>query len=166
MPGNPLALFDEPRCDRGLMLKALLPDWRPVNSYSQIRLKWQGDKLLLILPTEAQWRSPLDWLQVTQEFKARLNDGLGSALPTTVELQAQDRLLDGRQLQTLVTLLKEVGLQLQRVHTSRRQTAVAAATAASIWSWSWRRVETRARSRTRVSFSVSGRLARTFSSTL
>ena len=48
---------------------------------------------------------------------------------TPTHLAAQDRLLDGRQLQTLAEILQEFGLQLQCIRTSRRQTAVAAATA-------------------------------------
>jgi septum site-determining protein MinC len=42
---------------------------------------------------------------------------------------AQDRLLDGRQLQALSEIFQESGLQLCCIYTSRRQTAVAAATA-------------------------------------
>lgn len=42
---------------------------------------------------------------------------------------AQDRLLDGQKLQAIADALAGVKLQLVRVYTSRRQTAVAAATA-------------------------------------
>ncbi|MGK7873874.1 MAG: septum site-determining protein MinC [Xenococcaceae cyanobacterium] len=101
-----------------------------VNRYSQVRLKSEGKKLLLILPTEAQTEPTQDWSEVWQELKCRLNGSERSWQPgTAVHLMAKDRLLDGRQLQTIAEALREVDLQLKWVCTSRRQTAVAAATA-------------------------------------
>lgn len=102
-----------------------------VNGNLQVRFKSQGGRLLLILPTEAETPSlAQNWHDLWQQMKQRLNGGDRFWLPnTTVELMAADRLLDGRQLQAIADALCEVQLQLKRVYTSRRQTAVAAATA-------------------------------------
>jgi septum site-determining protein MinC len=100
------------------------------NSYGSVDLKNEGDKLLLILPASTQAEAKVDWKLAWQELKYRLTSSeqywqTGKA----VHLIAQDRLLDGRQLQTIAEALSEVNLQLKWVCTSRRQTAVAAATA-------------------------------------
>lgn len=102
-----------------------------VNGNFQVRFKSQGGRLLLILPAEADTSSlAQSWHDLWQQLKQRLNGGDRFWLPnTTVELIAADRLLDGRQLQAIADALCEVQLQLKRVYTSRRQTAVAAATA-------------------------------------
>jgi septum site-determining protein MinC len=99
--------------------------------YLQIHLKSEGDKLLLTLPkTQQREITPEDWIQIDLELKQSLNtlekkwQGLAP-----VHLVAEDRLLDARQLQNLAELLKEGDLELTCIHTSRRQTAVAAATA-------------------------------------
>ncbi len=101
----------------------------------QIRLKSEGGKLLLTLPTEGSFEQDnpaqyLSWAEIFQQLKQRLHAGgrLWQA-DTTVHLNARDRLLDGRQLQEIADSLAEVQLRLKRVYTSRRQTAVAAATA-------------------------------------
>lgn len=97
----------------------------------QVRFKSEADRLLLILPTEAEFPSSADsWSEIWQQMKHRLNAGDRFWQPNTkVELLAVDRLLDGRQLQAIADALNQVQLQMERVHTSRRQTAVAAATA-------------------------------------
>jgi septum site-determining protein MinC len=100
------------------------------NNYGSVDLKNEGDKLLLILPASTQAEAKVDWKLAWQELKYRLTSSeqywqTGKA----VHLIAQDRLLDGRQLQTIAEALNEVDLQLKWVCTSRRQTAVAAATA-------------------------------------
>ncbi|PSB32974.1 septum site-determining protein MinC [Chlorogloea sp. CCALA 695] len=97
----------------------------------QVRFKSEADRLLLILPTEAEMPASADnWSEIWQQMKQRLNAGDRFWQPhTQVELLAADRLLDGRQLQQIADALGEVLLQMQRVRTSRRQTAVAAATA-------------------------------------
>ena len=106
------------------------PSLAPVNPYSQIRLKGEGQKLLLILPPEAQTEANIDWPVVWQEFKHRLQGSQDTWQPgKSVHLVAQNHLLDGRQLQAIAETLAEVKLQLRWVCTSRRQTAVAAATA-------------------------------------
>jgi septum site-determining protein MinC len=64
-----------------------------------------------------------------QELKIRLNAGERFwQTNAEVDLMAGDRLLDVRQLQAIANALSEVDLQLKRVYTNRRQTAVAAAT--------------------------------------
>ena len=97
----------------------------------QVRFKSEADRILLILPTETEMPASADnWSEIWQQMKQRLNAGdrFWQAY-TPVELLASDRLLDGRQLQQIADALSEVQLLLQRVRTSRRQTAVAAATA-------------------------------------
>jgi septum site-determining protein MinC len=64
-----------------------------------------------------------------QQLKQRLNSGDRFWQPNTaVHLLARDRLLDVRQLQAIADTLEAYQLQLKRVYTSRRQTAVAAVT--------------------------------------
>jgi septum site-determining protein MinC len=102
----------------------------PLERYSQVHLRSEGEKLLLVLPTLPQKEESNDWSQTWQQLKYCLksNDRATQA-GTVVYLVAQDRLLDGRQLQAIAEALKEEELLLKCVRTSRRQTAVAAATA-------------------------------------
>lgn len=101
----------------------------------QVRFKSEGGRLLLMLPPEAQTgrsEAPmtLSWVELWQQLKQRLDGGERFWQPnTSVHLVARDRLLDGRQLQAIADALGAAQLQLKRVYTSRRQTAVAAATA-------------------------------------
>lgn len=101
----------------------------------QVRFKSEGGKLLLLLPPEGDGDDSnpaaiFNWTEVWQQLKQRLDAGERFWQPdTTVHLIARDRLLDVRQLQTIADALTEAQLQLKRVYTSRRQTAVAAATA-------------------------------------
>lgn len=109
-------------------------DIAPINTTNanlQVRLKGDGEKLLLILPTEAETTATATtWADLWQQLKQRLNGGDRFWQPqTTVHLMAADRLLDTRQLQAIADALGEAQLQLNRVFTHRRQTAVAAATA-------------------------------------
>lgn len=96
----------------------------------QVRLKSEGERLLLILPPQGESESATNWSDIWQQLKQRLTAGerfwQGK---TIVHLMAQDRLLDGQKLQAIADALAEVELNLVRVYTSRRQTAVAAATA-------------------------------------
>jgi len=113
------------------LVLSISPPSPEVNGNLQVRFKSQGGRLLLILPAEAQTPAlGFNWHDLWQQLKQRLNGGDRFWLPnTTVELIAADRLLDGRQLQAIADALGEVQLQLKRVYTNRRQTAVAAATA-------------------------------------
>lgn len=101
----------------------------------QVRLKSEGGKLLLLLPPEGEGGEDnpaaiFNWEEIWQQLKQRLDAGERFWQPdTTVHLIARDRLLDGRQLQAIADALTDSQLQLKRVYTSRRQTAVAAATA-------------------------------------
>lgn len=109
----------------------LTPATEEVKVNLQVRFKSEADRILLILPTEAEMPASADnWSEIWQQMKQRLNAGNRFwQAHTTVELLAGDRLLDSRQLQQIADALSEVQLLLQRVRTSRRQTAVAAATA-------------------------------------
>jgi septum site-determining protein MinC len=97
----------------------------------QVRLKGEGGRLLLLLPPELETPSaPNTWAEVCQQLKQRLISGERFWQPhTPVHLMTRDRLLDGRQIQTIADALTEAQLTLKRVYTSRRQTAVAAITA-------------------------------------
>ena len=97
---------------------------------SQVQIKNEDDRLLLVLPSEAETNLDLPWSEVWQELKHLLQGREQSwQLETEVCLVASDRLIDNRQLQSVEQTLKEVDLKLTSVSTSRRQTAVAAATA-------------------------------------
>ncbi|MBD2186173.1 septum site-determining protein MinC [Aerosakkonema funiforme] len=101
----------------------------------QVHLKGEDGKLLLILPPETPnsdgaAAAAIAWPDLWLQLKQRLGAGERFWEPNTpVHLMAQDRLLDGRQLQEIANALSECQLQLERVSTGRRQTAVAAATA-------------------------------------
>ena len=93
----------------------------------QVRLKAAGDHLLLMLPPETEFGGT--WNELWQQLQLRLQGGVKFWQPQSqVHLMARERLLDGRQLQAIAEALSQVQLQLKRVETSRRQTAVAAAT--------------------------------------
>ena len=101
-----------------------------VDCHLQVHLKSDGERLLLILPPEAEMPSATNWSDLWQQLKHRLNAGERFwQANSTVHLMAQDRLLDGQKLQAIASALREIELHLVRVHTSRRQTAVAAAAA-------------------------------------
>lgn len=102
-----------------------------VNGKLQVRFKSEEGRLMLILPAEAEApASAAIWSELWLQLKQRLNAGDRFWQPNTaVHLVAADRLLDSRQLQAIADALSEVQLRLVRVHTLRRQTAVAAATA-------------------------------------
>ncbi|KYC36542.1 septation ring formation regulator EzrA [Scytonema hofmannii PCC 7110] len=101
-----------------------------VNPNIQVQLKSEKERLLLILPTESQVpSSEYNWTDIWQQMKLRLLACHRSFSPNTpVYLEAQDRLLDGRQLQELAESLGQYQVYLKSVSTSRRQTAIAAAT--------------------------------------
>ncbi|WP_375514476.1 septum site-determining protein MinC [uncultured Nostoc sp.] len=101
-----------------------------LNDNTQVQLKSQEGRLLLILPPESQVSaSELSWSDIWQQIRQRLNAGDRFRISNTpVHLMAQDRLVDARQLQELADALSEVQLRLISVSTSRRQTAIAAVT--------------------------------------
>lgn len=97
----------------------------------QVRLKSDGGRVLLLLPPEPDASSTTGtWTDIWQQLKHRLHGGERFwQAGAVVHLMARDRLLDARQLQAIADALAEFQMQLERVTTSRRQTAVAAATA-------------------------------------
>jgi septum site-determining protein MinC len=104
----------------------------PANREQQVWFKSDGGKLRLLLPGEGDSSNTttFSWNDIYQQINQQLNGGDRFWQPNTlVELVAQDRLLDGRQLQAIANTLAEAKLKLTRVTTNRRQTAVAAATA-------------------------------------
>ncbi|MHC5724597.1 MAG: septum site-determining protein MinC [Nostoc sp.] len=109
--------------------ESALPGHR-VKDNTQVQLKSQEGRLLLILPPESQVSaSELSWSDIWQQIKQRLNAGDRFRISNTpVHLMAHDRLVDARQLQELGEALSEVELRLISVSTSRRQTAIAAVT--------------------------------------
>ncbi|NET57660.1 MAG: septum site-determining protein MinC [Symploca sp. SIO2E6] len=101
-----------------------------VDCQLQVRLQREGEQLQLILPKSGEMPDEATWLELWQQLKHRLNTGERFWQENTiVHLMANDQLLDGQKLQAIANALREVELQLERVFTSRRQTAVAAATA-------------------------------------
>lgn len=111
-----------------------IPQSLPEHPAPQVRFKSENNWLLLLLPPQAEASDENNgnggWEDLWQQLKQRLNAGERFWQPeTVVHLVAGDRLLDARQLQAIAEALSEVQLQLKRVYTSRRQTAVVAATA-------------------------------------
>lgn len=113
----------------GLTAGLELPQQK-VDHNIQVQLKTEGERLLLILPTESQVpASEFSAWEIWQQMKQRLNAGDRLRKPNTaLHLLAQDRLLDNRQLQELAETLNTYQIQLKSVATSRRQTAIAACT--------------------------------------
>ena len=104
----------------------------PIDPRTQLRLRNDGDRLVLMMPNGPQVEAggALSWGELLQHFKQRLNGGEPFWQPNTaVHLAARDRLLDARQLQALDEILTAAQLTLKRVATSRRQTAMAAVAA-------------------------------------
>jgi septum site-determining protein MinC len=102
-----------------------LPD---TSFWQSIQLKVEDGQVRLHLPPEGE--SPgASWSDLLQQLKQRLEGGerLWQG-PTPVCLQAGDRRLDARQLQSLADTLSPLQLILKRVVTSRRQTAMVAIT--------------------------------------
>ena len=101
------------------------------SSKQQATFKSEQGRLLLLLPTAAEKSfTPVEWEELCQQISRRLSSENRFFQPnTTVHVIARDRLLDSRQLQELDELLQTAQLQMKRIYTQRRQTAVAAATA-------------------------------------
>jgi septum site-determining protein MinC len=95
-----------------------------------VHLKTDDGVIQLLLPTLAETSNDIGWSEIWEQIQQRLVGAKRFWQPLTpMHLYAQDRLIDTRQLQVIANALEEVQLCLQLVHTSRRQTAVAAATA-------------------------------------
>jgi septum site-determining protein MinC len=94
-----------------------------------VHLKTDDGVIQLLLPTLSETSNDTGWSEIWEQIQQRLAGAKRFWQPLTpVHLYAQDRLIDTRQLQVIANALEEVQLSLQLVHTSRRQTAVAAAT--------------------------------------
>lgn len=102
-----------------------------VDQRLSVQLKSEEGRLVLLLPPDTDPKDTAHpWSEIWQQLKYRLGGGDRFWQPNTpVHLMAQNRLLDGRQLQEIADTLGEYQLNLAKVYTSRRQTAVAAATA-------------------------------------
>ncbi len=99
------------------------------NPELQVRFKTQGKRLLLLLPPASVQETDPTWSELWEQFKHKLLAGERFWQPhTSVYLVTGDRLLDARQLQDIADALSGVQLNLKRVYTTRRQTAVAAVT--------------------------------------
>jgi septum site-determining protein MinC len=94
-----------------------------------VHLKTDDGVIQLLLPTLSETSNEIGWSEIWEQIQQRLAGAKRFWQPLTpVHLYAQDRLIDTRQLQIIANALEEVQLCLQQVHSSRRQTAVAAAT--------------------------------------
>ena len=91
-----------------------LPDSSPlVNRYSQVYLKHDGEQILLVIPSQGEINSDLPWSETWQELKHLLKTKEHSwQTATKVCLVARDRLLDARQLQTILVAKRIVITQL------------------------------------------------------
>lgn len=102
---------------------------------TQVRLKAEAEHLLLLLPAEAEdsdqaAMNAVTWNDLCEQLRYRLNAGQRFWQPgIAVHVLAKDRLLDLRQLQEMGDILTDAQLQLKRIYTSRRQTAIAAVSA-------------------------------------
>ena len=97
---------------------------------SQVQIKIEDNRVLLILPTAEEMPLELPWSEIWQEIKYLLKQREQSwPANAAVCLVVGDRLIDNRQLQSVEEVLTEAKLRLSAIRTSRRQTAVAAATA-------------------------------------
>lgn len=93
----------------------------------EIQLGLEDEQLILVLPTTKRHEIE-DWEEVWVILEQHLEQH--QEFPVlNVTLLAQNQLLGGRQLQQLSEVLNRHQLQLKRIRTSRRQTAIAAATA-------------------------------------
>jgi septum site-determining protein MinC len=100
----------------------------PSNQSGHIFFKADRGLIYLHLPPNKAMTA--DWHQLWEQLLHRLAASQKLWPPKTVAyLVANDRLLDHRQLEQLDAALSEANLQLKRVFTSRRQTAIAAVTA-------------------------------------
>jgi septum site-determining protein MinC len=95
-----------------------------------VQLQSEEGAIKLLLPSLAETPTETSWVEIWEQLQQRLKGAKRFWQPLTpVQLYAQDRLLDARQLQIIADALGDVQLRLHNIHTSRRQTAVAAATA-------------------------------------
>jgi septum site-determining protein MinC len=103
-----------------------IPSISLVDCDLQVRIKSEGDKVVIILPPADSNTTVTDWSEIWESLQSRVNSNEKSwSDGTSVHLVVKDRLLDARQLQMIEESLQDANLQLKKVITSRRQTAVA-----------------------------------------
>jgi septum site-determining protein MinC len=118
---------DSPPLDSTSTLPA---ESKPETSKIQICLKAQAGAIQIILPKEAETPVTTGWIDLWEQLQLRLQGSDRFWQPEApVHLVAQDRLLDSRQLKEIADAVQAVELNLQKVITHRRQTAIAAASA-------------------------------------
>ncbi len=103
-----------------------------VHQTIQVRFKTEHGRLLLILPSEKVGSGPLtySWTEILDQLRQRLTTESRSwAANTSLYIVARDRLLTVQHLQELADILMPAKLNIRRIYTSRRQTAIAAITA-------------------------------------
>jgi septum site-determining protein MinC len=128
---TPTPEAETPTTDPAAPAKPLLEG----NNAPQVRFKNEHGKLLLILPSETNDASgsgtlSYAWPEVMMQLRQRLqSESRNWEANTAVHLIARDRLLNAQQLQEIVEALALAKMQLRRVYTSRRQTAITASTA-------------------------------------
>lgn len=116
--------------DEQSQVSTVPPSDKAVDCHEQVHLKKEGERLILTLPPASETPGAASWSELWEQLKHRLMGGVRFwQSQVVVELMAQDQLLDAQKLQEIADALTEADLTLKRVHTSRRQTAVAAATA-------------------------------------
>lgn len=95
----------------------------------QIHLRKKGDIVYVTLPSIRVIEGSA-WTILMADLKGRLPKIDQSWLAQTkAHLEAQDRLLDSRQIKELEQILSQINLKLDLIITTRRQTAVAGASA-------------------------------------
>jgi septum site-determining protein MinC len=112
--------------------KPTAQDSPAVNQTIQVRFKTEHGRLLLILPSERVGSGPLtySWTEILDQLRQRLTTESRSwAANTSLYIVARDRLLTVQHLQELADILTPAKLNIRRIYTSRRQTAIAAITA-------------------------------------
>jgi septum site-determining protein MinC len=134
IPGTKLQLDEAPEVSPEPPAKPPESPSPSKNQTIQVRFKTEHGKLLLILPAEqvTAGSGPLSysWTEVLDQLKQRLTTESRSwPANTSLYLVARDRLLTVQHLQELTDILQTAKLQIRRLYTSRRQTAIAGVTA-------------------------------------
>ncbi len=117
-----------PRAETSFLEARALDKNPELSQLTQVHLRSTTGGVMLILPPEVDTPAAITFSELVEQLQQRLvaGDRFWES-ETPVHLVAQDRLLDGRQLQSLSKALHQGGLTLVRVITNRRQTAVVAA---------------------------------------
>ncbi|MGB2924621.1 MAG: septum site-determining protein MinC, partial [Limnothrix sp.] len=120
---NAVPPAEEPKTESIPQAEIVIEDTSPL----ELQLGLEEEQLIIVLPTTNR-RVIEDWDAVWLMLERHLEQHEDFPV-LNVNILAQNQLLGGRQLQQLAELLSRHQLQLKRVRTNRRQTAIAAATA-------------------------------------